>query len=225
MATIRYTLTVAVVLLMLGFTSCTKYEYIDTGVSNGVHDCTMWDYFHTDSYNWDSTILMIERAGLKPLFDGTGQYKQITFFGLTNLSIERHIKNHNKRLKPTDADYWHGVNSIPRSQCKDILEKLVVPVRFMRADVPLGKRTQQAVGGQMAWTEKGGMVCQCVRGNLFVWTLRGSFGDVEEAGAYELHIASHNQEGTDDVLVVSTDIQTTNGVVHALTYNFQFTNF
>lgn len=51
----------------------------------------MWEYFHTDSYNWDSTIIMIEHAGLKSLFDGTGEYEQITFFGLTNLSILRYM--------------------------------------------------------------------------------------------------------------------------------------
>lgn len=71
---------------MLG-SSCTKYDYIDGGLVKGVHDCSMWDYFHTDSYDWDSTIVMIEHAGLKSLFDGTGEYKEITFFGLTNHSI------------------------------------------------------------------------------------------------------------------------------------------
>ena len=81
---------IAVVMVVV-FASCTKYGYIDGGLADGVHDCTMWEYFHTDSYNWDSTIIMIEHAGLKSLFDGTGEYKDITFFGLTSLSIRRYL--------------------------------------------------------------------------------------------------------------------------------------
>lgn len=225
MATIKYTLMAAAVLLMMNLCSCTKYEYIDTGRSNGVHDCTMWEYFHSDSYNWDSTILMIERAGLRSLFDGTGEYKQITFFGLTNLSIERHIQNHNKRLKPTDPTYWHGVKDIPVLQCKDILKKLVVPVRFMCEEVPEGRRLQKTVDGVSAWTEEGGRVYDALVGSLFVWVIRDEYHGITNAGARLLYIASRNQQGTATERIASTDIQTTNGVVHALNYDFRFINF
>lgn len=225
MAAIKYLFAGVMFLLVMNLCSCTKYQYIDTGKANGVHECTMWEYFHTDSYNWDSTILMIERAGLRPLFDGTGQYKQITFFGLTNLSIERHIQNHNKRLQPTDKTYWHGVNDIPVSECKDILEKLVVPVRFMLDDVPEGQRVQGVEDGVAVWLERDGMVCQCVRGSLFVWTVKEAFGGVEDAGAAVLYMASRNMNGTAAERVASTNIQTDNGVVHALNYDFRFVNF
>lgn len=58
---------------MITLVSCnTDYNYIDSGLSNGVHDCTMYDYFKTDSYNWDTTRLMIDRAGLADLFKGKG---------------------------------------------------------------------------------------------------------------------------------------------------------
>ena len=39
-----------VVMMIVVFYSCTKYNYIDGGIANGVHDCTMWEYFHTDRY-------------------------------------------------------------------------------------------------------------------------------------------------------------------------------
>ena len=102
-----------VVMMIVVFCSCTKYNYIDGGIANGVHDCTMWEYFHTDSYNWDSTIIMIEHAGLKSLFDGTGEYEQITFFGLTNLSILRYMMINNDGLEETDPHYMHRVTDIP----------------------------------------------------------------------------------------------------------------
>lgn len=225
MATIKYMIKAAVVLLVVGMSSCTKYEYIDTGVSNGVHDCTMWEYFYTDPYNWDSTLLLIERAGLRSLFDGTGKYKQITFFGLTNISIERHIFMHNKKLKPGDPGYWNGVKDIPVAECRDIIEKLVVPVRFMHDDVPMGLRTQTNEDGVSVVKETGGVAIPCIRGNLFIWTEREDFGGVDHAGAWMMFIASRNIDGAKSERVASMDIQTTNGVVHALDYNFRFINF
>ena len=54
--------------------SCTKYNFDDTGLANGKHDMTMWEYFKSDSYNWDSLRVMTERAGLVSLFQGTSQY-------------------------------------------------------------------------------------------------------------------------------------------------------
>ena len=52
-------------------TSCDpKSNYIDTGISNGKHDCSMLEYFHTSSYNWDSLLVMIQHAELESLFEG-----------------------------------------------------------------------------------------------------------------------------------------------------------
>lgn len=226
MAAIKYLRIVILCMVVGASVSCTKYNYIDGGVSNGVLDCTMWEYFHRDSRNWDSTILMIERAGLRSLFDGTGEYKEITFFGLTGLSIERHIKNHNLGLKPTDLQYWHGVNSIPIDQCRDIIRKLVVPGRIMLADVPRGTRVQVTEGGVTTWKETDGMACKTVDGGeLFVWTQREAYNEVEDTGAFSLWIASKNQRATSNERIASTDIQTTTGIVHSLNYNFRFINF
>ena len=118
-----------VVVMIVAFCSCTKYNYIDGGIANGVHDCTMWEYFHTDSYNWDSTIIMIEHAGLKPIFEGKGGYDQISFFGVTSLSIVHFILDHNQELddlkdyygeEVDESEYWHRVTDIPAETCARI---------------------------------------------------------------------------------------------------------
>ena len=62
----------ALVLIMINICSCTDYNYIDGGTANGIHNCTMWEYFENQTYDWDSTMIMIEHAGLKSLFDGSG---------------------------------------------------------------------------------------------------------------------------------------------------------
>lgn len=202
---------IAIVLVVI-FASCTKYEYIDGGLANGNHDCTMWEYFHKDSYNWDSTLIMIEHAGLKSLFDGTGEHKQITFFGLTSPSIRRYMLENN----------YERVTDIPKGICIDILQKLVVPQRLMLKDIPRGNRIIRG-GGQ--YTEYEGMRCKAIRGELFVWTLQGDYEGVQMAGAVVLRIASRNVEGAGNEVIASSDIRTTTGVVQALNYDFRFRNF
>lgn len=211
---------VFLMMIVLG-SSCTKYNYIDGGLANGVHDCSMWDYFHTDGYDWDSTIVMIEHAGLKSLFDGTGEYKEITFFGLTNHSIRGYMLDRNKNLREDDPGYLHRVTDISPAKCKDILEKLVLPKRLMLKDVPRGNRV--AVLG--VYKETDGMAVQCVRGELFLWTVRSTWQGVEDVGAITFSIASCNVKSARNEVVASTDIQTTNGVVQALNYDFEFNNF
>ena len=74
--------------------SCTKWNYHDGDVAAGVHDCSMWDYFKKQPRDWDSTRLMIQRAGLQDLFEGKGEYGQMTFLAPNNLVImtKRSIK-------------------------------------------------------------------------------------------------------------------------------------
>ena len=214
-ATIKHITKGAIVGMVLCFCSCTKYNYINGGTANGIHDCTMWEYFHTNSYDWDSTVVMIEHAGLKSLFDGTGEYKQITFFGLTSNSILRYMLENN----------YERVTDIPVGKCQDIIQKLVAPKRIMLNDVPRGNRIQSGGGIESAFVEYDGLVFDCIRGSLFLWTQRMAYNDIEDTGEIALYIASRNQDGTRNERVASTDIQTTNGVVHSLNYDFRFRNF
>lgn len=79
-------------MLLINLYSCTDFNFIDGGLANGVHDCTMWEYFKNQPVDWDSTMVMIEHAGMKSYFDGSGKYKEITFFGITDLSIIRFLR-------------------------------------------------------------------------------------------------------------------------------------
>ena len=214
-ATIKHITKGAIVVMVLCLCSCTKYNYINGGTAHGIHDCTMWEYFHTNSYDWDSTVVMIEHAGLKSLFDGTGEYKQITFFGLTSNSILRYMLENN----------YERVTDIPVGKCQDIIQKLVAPKRIMLNDVPRGNRIQSGGGIESAFVEYDGLVFDCIRGSLFLWTQRMAYNDIEDTGEIALYIASRNQDGTRNERVASTDIQTTNGVVHSLNYDFRFRNF
>ena len=51
---------------------CTKDNYIDTGISNGRYHGNLMQYMGSNSYDWDSTILLVRHAGddIVRLFEG-----------------------------------------------------------------------------------------------------------------------------------------------------------
>lgn len=69
-------------LLLSVFVGCTKYNEINTGIAQKKYPGNMYEYFHSDSYNWDSLLLLIDYTGLKEYFTGEKEgYETITFFG------------------------------------------------------------------------------------------------------------------------------------------------
>lgn len=207
---------------IIGLCSCTNYHFIDGGVANGKHDCTMWEYFHKQPEDWDSTIVMIEHAGMKEYFDGT-LYKQITFFGITNYAIKRFIMDHDNQNGITEAEKWHGIRGIAPDSCAAILKRLIVPEkRLMMSDVPKGRwARERGEDGKLVYKASGGAYYPCVMGEMFCWTYQEDYDNVPEKGATALHMIrkGQNYEGE---RIVSCNIETTTGVVQALSYNFKF---
>ena len=58
-----------IVLLLIGGCS-TNWNFENTGLAKEHFDGNMYEYLRSDSYNWDSIRLIIERAELVPLFEG-----------------------------------------------------------------------------------------------------------------------------------------------------------
>lgn len=202
-----------VVVTFVVMSACTNYQYIDTGLANGKHDCTVWEYLHTQPDDWDSTIIMIEHAGMKEYFDGSRQNEQITFFGITNLSILAYMLDY-KEAHPTKP--WKTVRDIPAETCRHILKRLIVPQRLVVEDVPRG-RLEPIRGG---YTEVGGNVCTALEGEIFTYTYREDYNHIPEKGEIGFYIYFHNFGNSNENRIVSTDIQMNNGVVHALSYSF-----
>lgn len=220
--------------------SCnTKFNIIDTGFVNGKFDGNMYEYLQSNSYDWDSTRLMIEKADLVDLFEGkrTG-YEQITFFGPTNHSIRRYmLDNKITSIAEMDKDF-----------CYEMIMKCVVKGKHMRDDIPSGKpavnETDDNDWSDDDWTDDneedndwnedeeepgegsdkyqgtGGVVFTGETGNRFwIYSFQESYNQVAGVGAIVLYIVSLETGGT-KIDVASTDIEPTNGVVHSLHYNF-----
>ena len=123
------------ILILLGllFAVCSCDDYFhDSGLADGKHDCTMWEYLNTQPQDWDSTVLLIERAGLVDLFDGKDhEHPEITFFGVTDLSIEQFLL---KTVDEEDEPLYARVDDIPVDLCREMLLSHVVPGKIMKEE-------------------------------------------------------------------------------------------
>jgi putative lipoprotein len=204
---------IAMVCLTAGlFASCTQYNFDDTGLANGKHETTMWDYFKGDKYNWELLCEMAERAGLVPLFQGTSRYgKDFTFFGPTSHSIRRYLLDNGME---TVAD-------MPVADCRTFILNCVLPGRRVMLDdfkegvkssdpsTPIGKGGEQV---RMASGKR-----------LWIYTFREAYNNVPGKGPLRIHLVSPATTQTTDV--ASCNIETLTGVVHSLDYNFKLTDF
>lgn len=195
-----------VLMLLLGV-GCTKYNLIDTGLSVGKHDCSMYDYFKKQPYDWSLTLQMIDRAGLQDLFMGKSTTKQITFLGITNHSIRRYLLQNELA----------SVQEMSVEECRAFILNSVIPQRFMLEEVAVGRKTNKIPG-------EGGQTMKTMSGTtLWIYTFRDPYNGVPNAGPISIYVGSPKTQKT--VKVASSDIQTETGVVHALDYNFNLNDF
>lgn len=197
------------IIIILTFIGCqTKYNIIDTGLANGKFDGNMYEYLKSDSYNWDSIRLIIERAELVDLFEGHREgYEQITFFGPVNHSIRRWM---------IENDY-NKVSKIPLKVCREmVMRHIVKNKRLMLDDIPIGTHGNGSEKGT------GGMDLTGEIGNAFwIYAFRGSYENVPGIGALEVYILSL----TGDKLridVATTNLEMNNGTVMALNGTYTF---
>lgn len=196
---------VVVTVLLITFWACgTKYNYIDTGISNGVHDCSMLEYLKGDTYNWDTIVRIIERAKLTYLFEGDNENEQITFLGPTNHSIRNWMY---------DSAYV-SVNSIPIEKCKRMVLHHVIKGRYMMTDIPRG-----SIASSGSFERQGGVEMITLSGNKgWFYTVSSEAYGVPDAGPLTLNCISLDTQKS--IPLACPDIQTHTGVVISLDYNF-----
>lgn len=188
-------------LLLLG--GCEKYDIIDTGLANGDHDCSMWEYFHTDHYDWDSLIVAIERAGVKDVFDGTNpEYKEITLFGITGWSVKRFIRH---------TPGYTCIADVPVETLRNMILSHVVRGKIMKSEVDFEVKNQL----------EGGTEVESLTGHrLRIYRTESDFMQMTGEGAEGMGI--HGLDSGHIAEVGSADIQVTNGVMHALAYTYEW---
>ena len=190
------------ILAMVIMSSCQNQNFIETGLYDESVDKTMLEYMRGDSYNWDSTVLIIERAKLEDLFTGNDdEYPEITFLGCTNLSILRYMFEND----------IEKVADIPEETCREMILDHVFEGNLPKGDVPFGIGTP-ASGGK-DYTTIGGSVVR-----LYRYTTPGN--GVSGAGPTFLYLESYDYGKLWDI--ASADIRTNTGIVHSMHYHYIF---
>ena len=206
--------------------SCTKYNLIETGLSNGVHETSMNGYFSTDPYNWEETQKLIKKAGLESYFTSTTTgSKGITFLGVTDLSIIRYVAE--QQVKENETAESEGreakrieLDDITQEDARKMLLNCIIPQRIMLKDVPRGRLT--TTDGNT--TRTGGMTVTTLGGEkLWLYTFQEDFNNVPNSGPVSLYVVSEKTQKR--VKIASSDIQTQTGIVHSLPYSFTLGEF
>lgn len=194
------------VMFLFCIISCTKDNYIDTGISKSRFDGNMLEYMESHSYDWDSTVVMIRHAGadMVTLFEGREPgHEEITFLGITNHSIRRYL-------------LMNGINSVrdlDPEWCRSILLQHVIDRKLYRKDIPEGKL------GDFGTVGEGGVVVNTLAGTQ-VWM----YVVLQEANGIKEHAARpiflNFMRANKNFNIASGDIEPDNGLVHALEYKF-----
>ena len=154
--------------------------------------------------------MMIEHAGLKDVFDGTNpEFKQITFFAPTNLSINQFLF---KTTDETGDMVYSSVKDVPVELCRKMLLAHVLDRRMMKEDFDY----------EVKGTLTGGtMVTTIGDVELRVYRTRTPYNGIPDIGPESLFF--HAVISGHIAMVASADIEMTNGVVHSLSYTYEFT--
>lgn len=207
-------------IMSISLCSCVKNGYIDTGLANGKHDCTIWEYLNKDdylsNYNWDSTVLVIEKAGLADYFDNPNA--DITFFGPTSLSIMKYMYEDPDKTNYVTEIRYERIADIPADVCRELIMRYVVKGKYKVQDFkkgePLDGRYYGKDGEFMA-TEGGNEIWTCK------WT-KSYFENGIELTSGETILLLSSKEYKYDITINSSDIEPNNGIVHSLTYGHVF---
>lgn len=233
-------------LLMGGLaSSCTDYDFVETGKAKAYHDTTMLSYLKGDTYNYRFLVYLINRAGLNDVFEGKSQYgSEITFIAPTDLSIRRYLlrtytANNNSfddfgssdglsrttratfdKNTATDSMIMHLIDSISVDSCRNIVLSHIIPhANLQLEDFVRGEKSTsgEAIG-------KGGKIYTMASGlQLWIYSFATSYGGVAGAGPLGLHVVSPTTQV--ERTVASHNIRTQTGTVHALQYNFTLFEF
>lgn len=200
---VMYMIIVAGLLFM---SSCTKDNFVSTGISKGRFDGNMLEYMAAHTYDWDSVRVMIQHAGddMVELFEGRASgHEAITFFGLTNHSIRRYLlRNEKKQISDLDPEW-----------CKDILLQHVVDGKYYRKEIPEGEPGDYGTAGT------GGITLRTLGGtDLWVFAIVQEKDGIVENAARPIFV--NFKKSNKEVGVASADIEPDNGLVHALEYDF-----
>ena len=213
----KYIIILLVLVNISFFYGCEKGKYYDTGLAQSVFDGDMFEYLKSNPDNWDSLVMMIQRAGLESLFKGKDPaHPQITLFGCTNHSILKYLfENVNDEGNPI----YKKIEDIPVETCRNIILSYLIPERKMLDSFEYEIKEMQENG---AYFSTGGSHLKTLANDsVRIYRIKTSYQEIPDIGpdalAFQFVKSGHIGE------IASCNIQTANGVVHSFFSDFTMT--
>ncbi|HEY9261384.1 fasciclin domain-containing protein [Chitinophaga sp.] len=213
----RKLLPLAGILLLVGLlmSACKKDYYVDGGLADPHYNGTVYDYLVKNPYLFDTIAFIVEKAGLKDML----QNDSVTFFAPTDQSIGDALGQLNEYRYIMVEDSAH-LSDIPGSVWRKFLMRYIMKGKhtanqFARVD-PNNVYAYPGINYVMAegYIVNIGLIYQ-------------NYNGVEAVGARVLRLTDITYDpvtyrNNPYVMVASSDIQPTNGVIHALNIKHTF---
>ncbi|MNK58210.1 hypothetical protein D3C87_772800 [compost metagenome] len=214
-----FLLVMASALFMLA--SCKKY-YFDTGVHDPKFNGSSLQYMKSKKPFFDSTLTVINLAGMNDVLDK----ENVTFFAPPSGSIFKSIKRLNEYLRLIGKDTVSQLRQIKPEVWKSTLSLYIFKGSNLLKDYPQRDTLSYIAFPGQNYTSYNGRI-------MNVGAIFGDAGGVKYAGYRQLFLAyipdlSNPQVALQNNPVATSDIQTTNGVLHVLTkitHNFGFNTY
>jgi len=217
----KNTLLLSLVLVLTGLAfSCKKYEhYIDGGVKEAKFDGTILQYLQAKPLHFDTLTQVIKLAGMESTFSSDN----ITFFAPTDPTINRAIRTLNKELRSTGKDTVTKLSDV-----KPAVWKTALSLYIFKGTNRLKDYSQVDTLALNTYKGQGYISYNSAPMNIGVVyndavTNAGTANEVrvKYAGYRQLMISfipdmSRPQAFWINAPVASSDINPTNGIVHAL---------
>jgi hypothetical protein len=186
--------------------------YYDTGVHQAKYDGTILDYLKAKPFIFDSLVLAIKVAGMEDVF----QKENVTFFAPPSSCIHKAIVNLNTDLRNNGKDTVSQLGQVQPQVWKDMLSEYVFKGSYLLKDIPqIDTLALSAFPGQ-GYVSYGGRT-------MNIGVFYNSANGVKYVGYRQLILSfipdfSNPTVGLLNVPIATSDIQPTNGVIHALQF-------
>ncbi|WP_316819700.1 fasciclin domain-containing protein [Pedobacter gandavensis] len=206
------TITAVFILSCCFMVGCKKDYFVDTGVHKAQYNGTILEYLKAKPIIFDSLTRVIKVAGMEDVF----QKENVTFFAPPSSCIYKAVKNLNRYLRTTGKDTVSQLEQVKPQVWKEMLSLYVFKGSYLLKDVPqLDTLAINAFGGQ-GYTSLGGRP-------MNIGVFYNDASGVKYVGYRQLILSyipdfSTPKIGLINTPIASSDIQPTNGVIHALVY-------
>ncbi|NGM61610.1 hypothetical protein G5B30_06730 [Sphingobacterium sp. SGG-5] len=209
-------------MLIVTFSSCQKY-YIDSGTHAPKYDGTVMEYIKMRKDIFDSLYKVIQLSGLESELNRNG----VTFFAPGDASIRKSIYALNEVLHILGRDTVYTLDQIDAEVWREYLSMYIYTNTYLLKDIPqLDTNNMNVYPGQAFLSIGNQNMNMGVLYNDVVSKGDNNQQQVVKYGGYRQLYLSYivdvsNTEAAGGMVnspVATSDIQTNNGVIHALEY-------